>query len=261
MIFIDQIGQHLKLDSTPKRIISLVPSQTELLYDLGLENEVVGITKFCIHPKDWFNTKTRIGGTKTLDIKKIKSLHPDLIIANKEENTKAQIEELQMFFPVYTSNISNLLESLAMIQVIGTMTNTIEKANELIRKIEFDFNRLSKLNFKSKTALYLIWKNPFMAVGTLTFINDIMKRAGFINVINSNDNYPVIDESEWATLNPEIVLLSSEPYPFKEKHLFELQISCPNSQILLVDGEMFSWYGSRLTKTVDYLFDLYRKID
>lgn len=261
MNFTDQIGHQISFDTFPKRIISVVPSQTELLYDLGLDNEVVGITKFCIYPKKWFTTKTRIGGTKTLDIDKIINLKPDLIIANKEENTKEQIEKLQQLIPVWTSNISTLDQSLEMIRQFGILTDTSEKANELIIKIENDFNYLESQKIEPKTALYLIWKEPYMSVGQNTFINDMMERAGFINVINSCENYPVISENDIHTLNPEIILLSSEPYPFKEKHVFDLKQFCPNAQIMLVDGEMFSWYGSRLTKTVDYLIDLYRKID
>src|ERR1700741_3198050 len=108
MHFIDQTGRKISIPQIPQRIISLVPSQTELLFDLGLDKEVVGITKFCVHPPEWFQTKTRVGGTKQLKIDLIKQLQPDLIIANKEENVKEQIEELEKHFPVWISDVNNL---------------------------------------------------------------------------------------------------------------------------------------------------------
>lgn len=260
MIFIDQIGHQINIETTPKRIISVVPSQTELLFDLGLENEVVGITKFCIHPNSWFKNKTRIGGTKTLNINKIKQLKPDLIIANKEENTKQQIEELQQLFPVWTSNIRNLSESLEMIKQIGLITKTNVKAEEIIAKIEQDFKLLTSIKKQSKSTLYFIWREPFMSVGSSTFIHDVMERAGFVNAIETSENYPVLTSEQIKTINPQLILLSSEPYPFKEKHIKEFKMLSKNAQILLVDGELFSWYGSRLTKTVHYLIDLLTKI-
>ncbi|MBV6485502.1 MAG: Vitamin B12-binding protein [Flavobacteriales bacterium] len=260
MIFIDQIGHQINIETTPKRIISVVPSQTELLFDLGLENEVVGITKFCIHPNSWFKNKTRIGGTKTLNINKIKQLKPDLIIANKEENTKQQIEELQQLFPVWTSNIRNLSESLEMIKQIGLITKTNVKAEEIIAKIEQDFKLLTSIKKQSKSTLYFIWREPYMSVGSSTFIHDVMERAGFVNALETSENYPVLTSEQIKTINPQLILLSSEPYPFKEKHIKEFKMLSKNAQILLVDGELFSWYGSRLTKTVHYLIDLLTKI-
>lgn len=260
MIFIDQIGHQINIETTPKRIISVVPSQTELLFDLCLENEVVGITKFCIHPNSWFKNKTRIGGTKTLNINKIKQLKPDLIIANKEENTKQQIEELQQLFPVWTSNIRNLSESLEMINQIGLITKTNVNAEEIIAKIEQDFKLLTSIKKQSKSTLYFIWREPFMSVGSSTFIHDVMERAGFVNAIETSENYPIVTSEQIKSINPQLILLSSEPYPFKEKHIKEFKMLSKNAQILLVDGELFSWYGSRLTKTVHYLIDLLTKI-
>lgn len=261
MIFIDQIGHQINLETTPKRIISVVPSQTELLFDLGLEKEVVGITKFCIHPNSWFKSKTRVGGTKTLNMEQIKQLNPDLIIANKEENTKGQIEELQQHFLVWTSNIRNLADSLEMIKQVGLITNSNSKAEQIISKIKDDFKHLDSIKKQSKSTLYFIWKEPYMSVGTNTFINDMMIRAGFSNALETTVNYPVLSEKQIRTINPQQILLSSEPYPFKEKHLKEFKLLCPNAKIILVDGELFSWYGSRLTKSVHYLIDFYTKIN
>ena len=260
MEYIDQIGHKVELFSTPTKIVSVVPSQTELLCDLGLDVEVVGITKFCIHPQKWYKNKNRVGGTKTLNFEKIKELQPDLIIANKEENTKEEIEELQKLYPVWTSDISNLKDSIAMINTIGEITNRKEQSNMITSKIIDDFNRLDNLKIKNKSTLYFIWQEPYMSIGNKTFISDIMRRSGFANILDINGSYPELSEDEIKRLNPDYIFLSSEPYPFKTKHINKFQNFCPNSKVVLVDGEMFSWYGSRLTKTVNYIVDLHNKI-
>jgi ABC-type Fe3+-hydroxamate transport system substrate-binding protein len=260
MTFTDQIGHVFELKSTPKRIVSVVPSQTELLFDLGLDEKVVGITKFCIHPKEWFKSKDRVGGTKNLNLTKIAELKPDLIIANKEENTQSEIEELQELYPVYTSDISNLVESLKMIKDIGIITNSEEKAMLISDNIQFAFDKLTSHKFIEKRTLYFIWKNPYMSINQNRFISDMMGRCGLINVISGDVDYPEISEKEIIELNPELILLSSEPFPFKEKHIEELQKICPNTQIILVDGEYFSWYGSRLLGASDYFIGLIEKM-
>jgi ABC-type Fe3+-hydroxamate transport system substrate-binding protein len=250
MQFIDQLHRPIRLENfPPKRIVSLVPSQTELLYDLGLENEVVGITKFCIHPHEWFKSKQRVGGTKTLKLEVINALNPDLIIANKEENEQLQIEALCEKYPVYISNIFNLEDALQMIKDVGEITNTSLKANSIIDKISLEFSKLKSVS-ASKTCAYLIWKNPYMACGTETFVNDMLKRFGLENVFDGR--YPECTIEILKDKNPEVVLLSSEPYPFKDEHILELQQHLPNSNILLVDGELFSWYGSRLLQAPKY---------
>ncbi|MCB0408714.1 MAG: ABC transporter substrate-binding protein [Flavobacteriales bacterium] len=259
MHFIDQIGHKIELASFPKRIISVVPSQTELLFDLGLEDEVVGITKFCIHPQVWFKNKKRVGGTKNLNIDKIKELQPDLIIANKEENTQEQIEQLQQLFPVWTSDISNLNDSVQMIQEVGKLTGKQAQSNQIVEKIANEFRKLKSLK-NTKRVLYLIWKEPYMSVGFSTFIHDILNKAGFENVTQNDERYPNLDLKEIANLKPDLIFLSTEPYPFKEKHINEFKNLFPDIQTILVDGEMFSWYGSRLIKSPEYLIDLHDKI-
>lgn len=238
----------------PQRIISLVPSQTELLYDLGLEERVIGITKFCIHPDKWFRSKTRIGGTKNVNIKKVLSLQPDLIIANKEENVKEQIKELSANVPVWVSDVKNLDDAYKMIADIGSMTNTGPRAIELINKIKTGFHDL-ETHRRSTTPLrcaYLIWKDPYMTAGGDTFINDMLSRCNLQNVFAHLERYPEITLSELQATQCQVLLLSSEPYPFKEKHIAELEKSLPGVKVMLVDGEMFSWYGSRLLKALHY---------
>lgn len=254
MKFIDQLNREISLSKVPQRIISLVPSQTELLFDLGLENQVVGITKFCIHPEQWRKTKTLVGGTKKFDFDAIQSLNPDLIIGNKEENYPEGILELQRHYPVWMSDIVTLNDAGQMILKIGELTDTFEKAVVLKDKIEKDFALIQKV--KTKRTLYLIWKNPWMAAASGTFINEILNISGLQNCLNTKTRYPELASEEIKSLKPELIFLSSEPYPFKEKHIDKLQQLCPHAKILLADGEMFSWYGSRLLKFPAYLENL-----
>lgn len=244
-----------KPDSPPKRIVSLVPSQTELLYDLGLGEETVGITKFCVHPDSWFRSKTRIGGTKTLHRDRIAALQPDLILANKEENVKEQVEALGDIAPVWISDIHNLNDALQMIRTIGMLTDKQEKADTIAGHIAEDFNSLKPFPCKH-SALYLIWRKPWMTVGSDTFIHDILQRAGLNNSYADQERYPPLSDADMIARNPSLVLLSSEPYPFKEQHIQELQTLLPAATIQLVDGELFSWYGSRLLHTAAYLKQL-----
>ena len=255
--FTDQTGRALDLPSKPQRIVSVVPSQTELLSDLGLNDEVIGITKFCIHPSEWFHNKFRVGGTKKLNHDAIDSLHPDLIIANKEENTKEDIERLSCRYPVWISDIQNLTDAYEMIQAIGLITHTINKADEIIANIKQEFRSLVKDEAAlHKKAAYLIWQDPYMTVGSDTFIHSMMELAGFENIFSVKSRYPEITIDEIRNSGCEILLLSSEPFPFKQKHIDELQPAMPTTKIILVDGEMFSWYGSRLLYAPSYFRQL-----
>lgn len=253
--FTDMMGRTVDISYPPRRIISVVPSQTELLYDLGLDEEVIGITKFCVHPNDWFRQKTRVGGTKQLNLDKIRSLQPDLIIANKEENTKEQIEALSVEFPVWISDIHNVSEALQMIKGVGEITAKIAAAEVLTQKIAAGFHSLQKAAQPRQVA-YFIWYNPWMSVGHDTFISNIIDTIGWTNVFSHKTRYPEITMEELQQCNPGIVLLSSEPYPFKEKHVAEIKAVLPQAAVLLVDGEMFSWYGSRMLKAIDYFNSL-----
>lgn len=233
------------------RIISTVPSQTELLADLGLEKEVVGITKFCVHPESWFRSKTRIGGTKNLNIEKIISLKPDLVIANKEENVKEQIEALAEVAEIHVSEVKTIEDNLELIMTIGTLTGKRMTALRLRQELSEVMDALSYNTTRS--AAYLIWRDPWMTVGNETFIHNLMQKCGLQNIFSLESRYPETTLLELRHLNPEVVLLSSEPFPFKQKHLEELQTHLPDSKICLVDGEAFSWYGTRLLRKSNYL--------
>jgi ABC-type Fe3+-hydroxamate transport system substrate-binding protein len=261
-VFKDQTGRSLILNSTPTRIISLVPSQTELLYYLDLDQEIIGITKFCVHPINWFQSKPKIGGTKQVNMQIIHQLKPDLIIANKEENEKEQVEKLASEYPVWVSDIHTLDDARSMIREIGMLTGKEKNAHGLIENIDSLFRELKYdiPSEKLRTA-YLIWRKPYMTVGGNTFIDSMMQVAGFENVFGHQSRYPEVTIEELQSLNCELILLSSEPFPFKQKHIKELQPFFPGTKILLVDGEMFSWYGSRLLLVAEYFKQLYTTIN
>jgi len=249
--FTDQLGRTIFLPLVPRRIISLVPSQTELLYTLGLKDAVVGITKFCVRPEAWFRNKTRIGGTKAVDAARVDALQPDLIIANKEENDHAQVEALAARYPVWISDIKSLADALDMIYRVGELTDKGPEALTLTDAIAGQFRQLPVLSEPSSAA-YLIWREPYMAAGGDTFINDMLRYSGYRNVFAGDDRYPTVDLASLSGHDNLNVLLSSEPYPFRQRHIEEIKETLPNAAIRLVDGEFFSWYGSRLLEAPAY---------
>lgn len=253
MQVIDQMGRKLELELPAKRIISLVPSQTEFLHSLGLEDEVVGLTKFCIHPESWWREKKRVGGTKNVDIEKVRHLKPDLIIGNKEENSEENINALKEICPVWMSDIANLDDTYQMMTDLGTLTGKNEQAKQVIREIRNNFSRLNNL-LDSPKVIYFIWKNPWMCAGKNTFIDSVLEKCGLVNAIDET-RYPILEENNFPDV--DFVFLSSEPYPFKGKDILELKNNFPNSKIVLVDGEFFSWYGSRLIGAPDYFNSLF----
>jgi ABC-type Fe3+-hydroxamate transport system substrate-binding protein len=257
--YFDQLNREVSLPQTPKRIISIVPSQTELLFYLGLDEEIIGITKFCIHPHDKVKSKVKTGGTKQLNIQLIGELQPDLIIANKEENERSQVEALIDICPVWISDIYDLPGALHMIESIGEMTGKRAEANLLCDAIADAFNKLSKDVLNLHVA-YLIWRKPYMAAGTGTFIDSMLQLCGLTNAFDM-DRYPEVTESMLINVKPDVVMLSSEPYPFNDKHMEEIKIILPDTKVILVDGEMFSWYGSRLLLAADYFISLIRQLN
>jgi len=257
-LYHDQMNCAVETPSTPKRIVSIVPSQTELLFDLGLADEIIGITKFCIHPAEKVRYKTKIGGTKQLNIDLIKEIKPDLIIGNKEENERGQIEELMRHFPVWMSDISNLNDALGMIKSVGDITGKSNEAGTIADKIRQQFNNLS-IKQSERRAAYFIWRKPYMVAGKGTFIDDMLQKCGLMNAFDT-ERYPEITAEQLILAKPDIILLSSEPYPFKEKHITEFQTLCPNAIVKVVDGEMFSWYGSRLLQAPAYFSGLKEEI-
>lgn len=253
----DQMNRTIRLEKIPERIVSLVPSQTELLFDLGLGERVVGITKFCIHPDEWFRSKIRVGGTKNLHLDQIEKLLPDLIIGNKEENTLSDIVELEKKYPVYMSDIFTVDDAFQMISDVGNLTGTSEKSNQFIREIKYDLESFKPQSLK---VLYLIWANPFMAAGEHTFIGDVIRRTGLKNCLSDpNARYPELTLEQIVELNPDVIFLSSEPFPFNESHAQEIAAKF-SGKIVFVDGEIFSWYGSRMKLMKEYFTHLFQRL-
>lgn len=271
-VFTDQLGRTVVLPNIPQRIISLVPSQTELLYSLGLEGSVVGITRFCTHPNTWFRQKSRIGGTKAVDPARVDALQPDLIIANKEENERPQVEALAERYPVWISDIKTLADALAMIRSIGEITGTAATASTLAVEIAHRFVTLGMATPRPRVA-YLIWRNPWMAAGGDTFIDQMLTHAGFDNIFADHTRFANVGTSaggpvvRYGEIDLSIlagadctILLSSEPYPFREQHIREVKEILPRARVELVDGEMFSWYGSRLLLSPAYFRQLREQV-
>ncbi|OUR96053.1 cobalamin-binding protein [Flavobacteriales bacterium 33_180_T64] len=258
MICKDQLNRVIHIDDTPKRIVSLVPSQTELLVDLGLESSIVGITKFCIHPKYLRKEKTVVGGTKQVSFEKIKALNPDIILCNKEENTKEMLIELEDIASVHMSDIYNVKDTLALISMYGELFSVERKADLLIWDIKNQYQEFQNY-IHTKPILkvaYFIWKKPWMVAAKHTFIDALLTLNNFENTFDTLERYPEVD-LDIINRNVDIIMLSSEPYPFKDKDIDELRMQFLNTKIMLVDGEFFSWYGSRLKKAFKYFKTLH----
>lgn len=256
----DDLGREVNIPFPPNRIISAVPSTTEFLFDLGLEGKVISRTKFCRYPKEKIEKLPNIGGPKNLYVDKINLLNPDLILVNEEENNKAQVEALMEDFPVYVSKVRNYEEALQNILNTGKITGTEPKAFEITNKIRAGFAKIPK-NENPLKVLYLVWRKPFMGVGKNSFINSMLEMCGFENILpDPQERYPNLTAEEIKELNPELVLLSSEPYPFEEANIKEIRDILPYATIELVDGEMFSWYESHMLQAADYFINLIKKI-
>jgi len=258
--YTDQLGNTIHLNKVPKRVISLVPSQSEFLWHLGLRDELVGITKFCIHPNELYDLKDRVGGTKQLNLEKIRALKPDLIIGNKEENDKDQILLLQKEFPVWMSDIYTLEDSFQMMLSLGAIMNKEKESQHMVEKLHLSLSTI-KNTFQNQRVLYFIWNDPYMGAASDTFIDQVLQHLGFENALKQFKRYPQLDELTLKKLNPDLCFLSSEPFPFKEKHVNELKNSLPNTKVTIVDGEVFSWYGTRLLHLEAYVKKLRKEIE
>lgn len=243
----DAREQVIHLRSPARRIISLVPSQTELLASLGLDREVVGVTRFCVRPDHWKSSRKIVGGTKTLNVDRIRSLQPDLILANREENTQPDVDALEQIAPVYVSDVKNLDDAFTMIEDVARLTGREPDGRTLCDGIRSAFLGLGE--HEPVRAAYLIWDDPLMTVGHDTFIHDVMQRGGFLNVFGERTRYPSITWAELARAEPDVLLLPDEPYPFDEGHAERFGDRLPRTRVFNVDGQIFSWYGSRLIHT------------
>ena len=260
MILLDQLGNTVTLERKPRRIVSLVPSQTEFLWDIGLRDELVGVTRFCVHPPNLKDRVRLVGGTKKLNLETIRTLDPDLIVANKEENDQEQINALQRSYPVYVSDVSTFDDAYRMMSDLGRITGRTAEAEAMETRIREVVNASRDL-FSRERVAYFIWSRPYMFAGGNTFIDHVLTHIGLVNVAGGHDRYPQLEMEDLRNAHPAFCFLSSEPYPFNEKHVRSVSETLPGTKPVLVDGEIFSWYGSRLLNLHTYAMDLKSRME
>lgn len=258
----DGTGHEVILEAPAKRIVSLVPSQTEWLAYLGLDHEVLGITKFCVHPGSWRKRKMIVGGTKSVHYDRIQALNPDLIIGNKEENTQDMILELRRYYPCYTSDIRTFQSACTMMMDIGSLTARSEAADSFVNHCRFlsETLRIDPVRQPKRRVAYVIWMDPLMVVGSGTYIDHMINAMGWENAFGDKERYPQISEEKWRSVSPEVVMLSSEPFPFRKVHVDFFRRLSPGAEVRLVDGELFSWYGWRMAKALTILTEFKRNL-
>ncbi|MCF6093109.1 helical backbone metal receptor [Microaerobacter geothermalis] len=258
----DHLNRKIYIPFPPRKIVSLCPSITETLFELNISNEMVGRTRYCKHPSDQVKEVTIVGGTKEVKFSVIENLKPDLIIAEKEENPKEIVEKLSRKFPVYVTNVESYDDAIKMIKDLGSITDREKQAQQMIEAIYHEFLNLDKLNQANKIkAAYVIWQKPYMVAGNHTFIHSMLEQCGLYNVFRDYPvRYPEVSLEDFKKLSPDLIFLSSEPYPFKESHKASLEKIFPDTKVFLVDGEIFSWYGARMIKAPKYLNQLLEEI-
>lgn len=259
--FEDQLGRIVSLPQAPKRIVSLCPSITETLFSLLPASHIVGRTRFCIHPQPAVKSVSRIGGTKDVNLDRVKALAPDLIIAEKEENIQGQVEALAAHYPVCVTDVTDIPSAIEMIQLLGKVCDAEASASGLVQRVEAAFQQKPQMASKVPPRVaYLIWRDPYMIAGGNTYIQDLLRWSGCENVgVSMEGRYPVATTEQLQSLNPSHIWLSSEPFPFQQKHLLEMKKLLPHAHVQLVDGEMFSWYGTRMEQAPAYIRNLLKR--
>lgn len=237
----DTLGHVIQLQNF-RRIISLVPSWTEFICDIGSENSLVGRTSYCVEPSTISHLPS-VGGTKNPDINLIDELEPDLIIGNKEENKVIDINNIRvMNIPVFMTSAINVADAL---DEMGKIEFLLIKSRKLTRKIEDDMSSIEPFLF---SFLYLVWYDPIMVAGHNTYISKLLEFHGGKNVIDpKQDRYPKIKLADLANIEPDILILPDEPYEFTAKEITELENYMEGTRIMQIDGKTTSWYGTRMT--------------
>lgn len=257
-LLVDAHGQrHARADASA-RIVSLVPSITELLFALELGAQVVGRTGFCIHPRAALRAVPKLGGTKDVDIDALRALAPSHVIVNIDENTRETFDALRSCVPhVVVTHPNAPSDNRALYGLLGAIFDREVQAARLIDEFDRALLRLnnSVAAQRSRKVLYLIWREPWMTVSRETYIANMLALVGWQTVPASTDvRYPAVDATALKNLQADLCLLSSEPYPFRDKHIAELhELLGGNTPVQLIDGEMVSWYGSRAIQGLDYL--------
>lgn len=261
---VDASGVALALPGPPRRIVSLIPSTTELLCALGLADALVGVTVYCVEPRDVVRGKTRVGGEKNPDLATIRALAPDLVVANIEENRREDVEALRADgIPVWVTYPRTVAEGLAMIRDLGEITGARERAQALLDTLEPLYER-ARERAAARPAVrvfYPIWRQPWMTIGGDTYVHDLLATCGGANVFGDRLRYPTVTLGEVAARAPELILLPDEPFRFRRAHLadFDAYPAMPavrDRRIHLVDGKPFSWHGPRLADALSKLPDV-----
>jgi ABC-type Fe3+-hydroxamate transport system substrate-binding protein len=257
---VDAAGKRHEVAAASARIVSLVPSITELLFDLGLQSNLVGRTGFCIHPKDLVRKVPKVGGTKTIDLARIKRLHPTHLVVNIDENPRGMVEEIAKFVPhVVVTHPRAPRDNLDLYRLLGGIFSRQEQAEALCRRFEHAYDEVATIgaSWPRQQVLYLIWKAPWMTVSSDTYISRMLATVGWDTVApNSSSRYPTVDLTPQFLAKVDFVLLSSEPYTFRERHCVEVLDALPErsrTRVALIDGSMTSWYGSRAIPGLTYL--------
>jgi ABC-type Fe3+-hydroxamate transport system substrate-binding protein len=243
----------------PNRIVSLVPSLTESLFAFGVGEKIVGRTRYCLWPPRAVGKIPTVGGTKKVDVRRVLELEPDLIVAVKEENTRENIEELEEAgVPVFVGAPEDVEGAIALLRELADRVEA-PRAEAVLDPIErvYEGLRSGPRRAKARRVYVPIWKNPYMSVGSDTYVHDVLKTCGGENVCGDVTRYPVVTPAEVEAAQPEVVLLPDEPYPFSAEDLPEFySLDIPavrEDRIHLVDGKLLTWYGPRMASSLTQL--------
>lgn len=261
----DAIGQpHQPVAGTP-RIVSLVPSLTELVCALGLADRLVGRTGFCIHPRSVVRSIPKVGGTKDVDLERVRALAPSHLLVNIDENERPTVDALRPHVgAVVVTHPIEVEDNLALYRLFGGLFDRLPAAQALGARLQAALDTLRAERFAPLRVLYLIWRDPWMTVGPQTYIARMLAQSGLQAVAPAvPERYPVVDPDRFTPDAYDLVLLSSEPYRFTDKHCEALRADPQfgGRPVFLIDGEMTSWYGSRAVEGLDYLRAFRQRID
>ena len=264
MVLVDAAGTLHRPAHGTVRIVSLVPSITELICDLGLAPQLVGRTGFCIHPQASVREIPKVGGTKSVDLEKVRALKPTHVILNIDENEKATADHLAGFVPhTVVTHPLGPLDNLALYRLVGGIFGRESESEALCARFQSAHDALVSERYVSLKVLYLIWKDPWMTVSRDTYISRTLALSGFETLPTATEpRYPRIALEEPWVKETDLVFLSTEPYMFRSKHVAEIAAlpALSGRRVHLIDGEMTSWYGSRAVEGLAYLRELRRSI-